>query len=280
MELYKNYVGFGVAGNFALHLEQAGEIEDFKEVITEDPNGPKGMFPFYVPNREGYLGVYPLSCDTIVLPKEECNVQIEPEVGLICEITYDSSGKVTHIFPKQFGAYNDCSLRKEGVPKISLKKNWGPSSKGIASTLFPIDRFEEGGVMDSYRIASFLKRDGLTMRYGEDVELKGYCYFYEKLTQWMVQQMNTQEDIGPLEPIGEYLKKAQLPTQAIVSIGATRYTHFGETTFLKEGDEIVVVVYDNALYCGNQILMMVNRGDLNVPGASALIQKVVREKDV
>lgn len=276
MELYKNYIGFGIAGNFALHLEQAGEVEDFKDIVTDDPNGPKGMFPFYIPNREGYLGVYPLSNDTIVLPKEECNVQIEPEVALICEITYDASGNVTNISPKQFGAYNDCSLRKEGVPKISLKKNWGPSSKGIASTLFEIDRFENGGVMDTYRIASFLKRDGMTMRYGEDVELKGYSYFYEKLTQWMVNQINIQDDTGPLESIGSYLKNAELPTQAIISIGATRYTHFGETTFLKEGDEIVVVVYDNNLYCGNPILMMVNRGELNVPGVSALVQKVVR----
>jgi hypothetical protein len=276
MELYKNYVGFGIAGNFALHLEQAGEIEDFKEVITEDPNGPKGMFPFYVPEREGYLGVYPLSSDTIILPKEECNVQIEPEVALICDIIYDSNGTVTQIIPKQFGAYNDCSLRKEGVAKISLKKNWAPSSKGIAETLFSIDKFENGGVMDSYRIASFLKRNGMTMRYGEDVELKGYSYFYEKLTEWMVNQINTQTDMGPLEPIGEYLKSAQLPSQAIISIGATRYTHFGETTFLQEGDEIVVVVYDNTLYCMNPLLMMVNRGELNVPGVSALIQKVVR----
>ncbi|MDP2078407.1 MAG: DUF5718 family protein [Sulfuricurvum sp.] len=276
MELYKNYIGFGIAGNFALHLEQAGEVEDFKDIVTDDPNGPKGMFPFYIPNREGYLGVYPLSCDTIILPKEECNVQIEPEVALICEITYDASGNVTNISPKQFGAYNDCSLRKEGVPKISLKKNWGPSSKGIASTLFEIDRFENGGVMDTYRIASFLKRDGMTMRYGEDVELKGYSYFYEKLTQWMVNQINIQDDTGPLESIGSYLKNAGLPRQAIISIGATRYTHFGETTFLKEGDEIVVVVYDNNLYCGNPILMMVNRGELNVPGVSALVQKVVR----
>ncbi|MDP2079003.1 MAG: DUF5718 family protein [Sulfuricurvum sp.] len=275
MELYKNYVGFGIAGNFALHLEQAGEVEDFKDIVTDDPNGPKGIFPFYIPNREGYLGVYPLSCDTIILPKEKYNVQIEPEVALFCELTYDSQGNVTQITPKQFGAYNDCSLRKEGAPKISLKKNWGPSSKGIAPVLFPIDRFEDGGIMDSYRIASFLKRDGMTMRYGEDVELKGYSYFYEKLTQWMINQINVQKDIGPLEPIGIYLKNSELPTQAIISIGATRYTHFGETTFLKEGDEIVVVVYDNNLYCGNPILMMVNRGELNVPGVSALVQKVV-----
>lgn len=276
MERYKNYVGFGIAGNFALHLQQAGELEDFKEVITDDPNGPKGIFPFYVPNREGYLGTYPLSSDTIVLPKETCNVQIEPEVALICDLTYDASGKITDIIPKQFGAYNDCSLRKEGVPKISLKKNWGPSSKGISSTLFPVDRFEEGGVMESYRIASFLKRDGNTMRYGEDVELKGYSYFYQKLTHWMVNQINTQGDTGPLEPIGEYLKSSGLPTQAIISIGATRYTHFGETTFLKEGDEIIVVVYDNNLYCMNPMLMMVNRGELDVPGVSALVQKVIR----
>lgn len=275
MELYKNYVGFGIAGNFALHLEQAGEIEDFKEIVTDDPNGPKGMFPFYIPERHGYLGVYPLGSNTIILPKEECNVQIEPEVALICDITYDLHGNVTQIIPKQFGAYNDCSIRKEGVPKISLKKNWGASSKGIASTLFPIDRFVEGGVMDSYRITSFLKRDGITMRYGEDVQLLGYSYFYEKLTKWMVNQINTQSDTGPLEPISDYLKDAKLPAQAIISIGATRYTHFGETTFLKEGDEIVVVVYDANVYCTNPLLMMVNRGELNVSGVSALVQRVV-----
>lgn len=276
MEAYKNYVGFGIAGNFALHLEQAGEIEDFKSVITDDPNGPKGMFPFYIPGREGYLGIYPLSSDTIILPKEACNVQIEPEVALICDLTYDEQGRVTTIAPKFFGAYNDCSLRKEGVPKISLKKNWGPASKGIASKLIAIDKFEEGGVMETYRIASFLRRNGMTMRYGEDVELKGYSYFYEKLLGWMTNQINTQGDVGPLEPIGSYLKEAGYPNQAIISIGATRYTHFGETHFLQEGDEIVVVVYDNALYCMNPILMMVNRGELDVPGVSALTQKVVR----
>ncbi|MDP1783917.1 MAG: DUF5718 family protein [Sulfuricurvum sp.] len=276
MEAYKNFVGFGVAGNFALHLEQAGESEDFKEVVTDDPNGPKGVFPFYIPGREGYLGVYPLSSTQLILPEEKCNVQIEPEVALICDLSYDPLGNVTHIIPRFFGAYNDCSLRKEGVPKISLKKNWGPSSKGLSSTLLPIDRFESGGVMDGYRIASFLKRDGMTMRYGEDVELTGYSYFYEKLTNWMVHQINAQSDVGPLEPICSYLKNAGLPSQAIISIGATRYTHFGETTFLQEGDEIVVVVYDNTLYCRNPILMMVNRGELDVPGVSALIQKVVR----
>jgi hypothetical protein len=276
MNDYKNYVGFGVAGNFALHLEQAGESADFKEVITDDPNGPKGMFPFYIPNRSDFLGIYPLCSDTLILPNQVCNVQIEPEVALICDLTYDMLGNVTQIIPKFFGAYNDCSLRIEGAPKISQKKNWGECSKGLSDTLIPIDHFGRGGVMESYRIASFLRRDGMLMRYGEDVELTGYSYFYGKLIEWMSNQINTQKDTGPLEPISEYLKEAGFPKQAVISIGATRYTHFGETNFLQENDEIVVVVYDNNRYCMNPILMMANSGKLEVEGVSALVQKVTR----
>jgi len=65
-----------------------------------------------------------------------------------------------------------------------------------------------------------------------------------------------------LEPIGSYLKDAGYPTQAIISIGATRYTHFGETNFLKEGDEVIVVVYNNDKYCMNPILSLANKGEL------------------
>jgi len=276
MNDYKNFIGLGVAGNFALHLEQAGESADFKDILTEDPNGPKGMFPFYIPGREGQLGIYPISSDAITLPQEECNVQPEPEVALICDLEYSSEGKVINIIPKFFGAYNDCSLRKEGAAKISHKKNWGEASKGLSSTLIPIDRFEKGGVMDSYRIASFLRRDGMLMRYGEDVELLGYSYFHTKLIEWLKNQMNAQVDFGPLESIGEYLRAALCPKQAIISIGATRYTHFGETNFLQEGDEVIVVVYDNTKYCTNPILSMANRNAFEAEGISALVQKVQR----
>jgi hypothetical protein len=92
----------------------------------------------------------------------------------------------------------------------------------------------------------------------------------------MTNQINTQTSVGPLEPINVYLKEAGFPTQAIISIGATRYTYFGETNFLQENDEIIVVVYDNNRYCMNPILMMANANKLDVEGVSALVQKVVR----
>jgi len=275
MANYNNYLGLGIAGNFALHLEQAGEMEDFKDVITEDPNGPKGMFPFYIPNFDTQLGVYPLSDSTLTLPQDETlNVQVEPEVALICDISYED-GKVSAITPKLFGAYNDCSIRKEGAKKISEKKNWGANSKGLSAQLIEIDSFEEGSKLDHWRICSFLRRGEMMMRYGEDVELNGYSFFYQKLLEWMTKQINAQVDHGPLEPLLAYIKDAGYPEQAVISIGATRYTSYGEQTFLEAGDELVVVVYDNDLYCKNPIMMMAQKGTLDVEGVSALVQKVV-----
>jgi len=273
--MYKDHLGLGIAGNFALHLEQAGELEDFKDVITEDPNGPKGMFPFYIPGLDNQLGIYPLSSDTIILPDEEVNVQAEPEVGLVCDISYED-GKVVSITPKQFGAYNDCSIRKEGAKKISEKKNWGPASKGLSETLIDIDTFEAGSMLDHWRICSFLRSGDMMMRYGEDVELSGYSFFYQKLIDWMTNQINTQVDHGPLEPLIDYIAKAGYPEKMVVSIGATRYTTYGENTYLQEGDEVIVIVYDNDIYCKNPIMMMAQQGELDVPGVSALVQKVVK----
>ncbi len=276
MDKYKSYLGLGIAGNFALHLEQAGELEDFKDVITEDPNGPKGMFPFYVPGFDNQLGIFPLSDDTIILPEGDVNVQAEPELGLVCDITY-ADGKVATITPKQFGAYNDCSIRKEGAKKISEKKNWGPASKGLSSTLIDIDKFEEGSMLDHWRICSFVRNNEMMMRYGEDVELSGYSFFYQKLMDWMTKQINSQVDHGPLEPLIEYIEKAGYPEKVVISIGATRYTPYGEKTFLQEGDEVIVVVYDNDIYCKNPIMMMAQNGELDAPGVSALVQKVKRK---
>jgi hypothetical protein len=275
MNQFEKYIGLGIAGNFALHLEQAGEMEDFKEVETEDPNGPKGMFPFYLPGASGQLGAFPLSDETIMLPKEAVNVQAEPEVALICDLAYDDQGRVASITPTHFAAYNDCSIRKEGAKKISEKKNWGAASKGLSRQIIPIDRFEPGGIMDRWRICSFLRRNGDVMRYGEDVALTGYSYFYDTLSEWMVRQINTQSDQGPLEPLLEYIKACGYPEHAIISIGATRYTRFGETNFLQEGDEVIIALYDGEQHCKNPIMSDVVARRYDKEGVSYLVKQVV-----
>ena len=285
MGKYKKFLGLGIAGNFALHLEQAGELEDFKNIITADEAAPKGMFPYYLPcpinpvnkanlSAKEILCKYPLSNEYISLPKERVNIQAEPEVALICDLEY-SAGKLAKITPTFFTAYNDCSIRVGGASKISEKKNWGADSKGVSNTLIEIDKFEAGGIMDKFAICSFLRRDGELHQYGEDVELGGYSYFHEKLTDWMTNQINTQEDFGPLEPLEEYIIACDYPKEALISIGATRYTNYGETTFLKSQDEVIIVVYNREFYSFNNIKAYILNHEYNHEDMSILSQKVI-----
>ena len=240
----KNIIGLGVAGNFAHHLEQAGELKDFENVVTKEANAPKGIFPFYLPNSESFLGLYPIGTEILELPSYEANAQVEPEVAILFNIIYNSDNKVVDLEAKKFTAFNDCTIRKEGAKKISEKKSWCANSKGMATEWIAIDKFEEGGVMDNFHLCSFVKREGTLHPYGVDAPLLGYSYFYTKLKDWLIEKMNEQKDFGPLEDIAEHLKNANYPTQALISIGATAYAEFGENNYLQLKDEIFVVVYD------------------------------------
>ncbi len=249
----KKFLGFGVAGNFAHHLEQAGEASDFVDIKVEDEKAPKGIFPFYLPFAESFLGTYPLSSTTIIHPRtEDGNLHMEPEVALVCEVVYEKD-TVKDIIPNFFTAYNDCSIRKEGAKKISEKKNWGVETKGISPQILPIDKFEKGGMMDNYHIVSFLKRDGELFQYGEDSPVITYNYFYGQLKEWIIDKLNHQKDEGPLENLHEYILEADRPEGAVISIGATSYTEVGESTFLEIGDEVFVYVYDSSVYSYEQI---------------------------
>jgi hypothetical protein len=157
---------------------------------------------------------------------------------------YDYDKNVIDLIAKKFTTFNDCTIRKEGAKKISEKKSWGPNSKGIGDKWIPIDKFEEGGVMDHYHLCSFVKRDGILHPYGVDAPLLGYSYFYGKLKSWLIDKMNTQEDFGPLENISKHLKACAYPKQALISIGATAYAEFGEKNYLQSGDEVYVIAYD------------------------------------
>lgn len=275
----KNFIGLGVAGNFAGHLEQAGEAADFLQVKTEEAIQPKAIFPFYVPSEtlsstEQFLSTYPLSHDTIAFPQDADNLQIEPEVALICEIHYQD-GQVSKLKPTHFAAYNDCSIRRPNARKICEKKNWGENSKGISATQIALDKFEQGGVLDNYHIACFHKRNGVLNTYGEDSPAASYSYFHQKLLNWIIDKMNHQPDQGPMNHIAELIKQSHQPAHAIISIGATRYTPFGETNFLQVGDTSIVVVYDATKYTHDQIVEMAEKEAFSEAGISALVQKVV-----
>ena len=268
---------FGVAGNFTGHLEQAGEASDFKNMKVDDAAAPKAIFPTYIPGAKEpapeFLSVFPFDPDTIIYPADQKKLQIEPECAVIFEAAWEGTS-LKSLKAIAFGASNDCSIRREGAKKISLKKNWGKCSKGFSAHAIPLDSFDENSVINDYRIASFLVRDGKVYPYGEDSAVKDYSYIYGKLMNWMLDKFNNQKDEGPAENINAYLNAAGRPERILVSIGATRYTEFGETNFLTYGDHSVVVLYPGSKYSSDQIEKMVLENDLDHEDISFLDQTV------
>jgi Family of unknown function (DUF5718) len=286
--------GFGVAGNFAGHLEQAGEAADFVGVGDAAGEAPKGIFPWYVPGPANeaqpagshgtipeFLHAFPLSHDRILLPDGDgLNLQIEPEVGLLAEVIYDPSGDVVvALRPIAIGAFNDCSIRRPGAKKISHKKNWGPASKGLAPLLVAIDDLTPTGPTATWRLACFLRRDGEVHAYGVDSRLPDYSYYGDTLLGWIVERLAHQAGSAdaPLEPVGAYLRAAGNPSHVLIGIGATRYTAVGESTFLQPGDESIVIVYDAAEQSPDDVAAAVAAGrEDDLTEASVLRQLVER----
>lgn len=276
---------FGVAGNFTGHLEQAGEAVDFKNIKTNDQNAPKAIFPTFIPLKKSvvheaastvpdYLTIYPFNSEKIIFPKGEIKLQIEPECAIIFDTVWQGD-TLTSLKPVCFGASNDCSIRKQGAKKISEKKNWGACSKGFSDNQIATDGFEKGCILDDYRIASFLIRDNKVYAYGENSAVRDYSYIYKKLTDWMLEKFNNQKDEGPAENIHSYLIAAGRPQQIMVSIGATRYTDWGENNFLQNNDKAVVVVYPESKYTPEQIYKMAEACEFTDLTISALVQTVV-----
>ncbi len=268
----KDIIGFGIAGNFAHHLEQAGESEDFVGVEVDEADAPKGIFPTYVQNSKTFLGTFPFSSDKIAYIEGK-NIQMEPEVGLLCKVSY-SQDRITALEPTHFMAYNDCSIRVAGAEKISHKKNWGANSKGVSDALIMIDQFKAGGVMDGYSLSSFIRRGDSVIQYGENSELLGYSYFYEKLEKWMVDKLNSQKEQGPLEDLNALIVEAGKPEKLLISIGATRYTAFGESHYLEKGDILYVVLYPHTRFGHEEVSIMIEKEEV-APGISLLRQEVV-----
>lgn len=251
----KNIPCFGVAGNFTGHLEQAGEARDFTAVKAA-AGAPKAVFPTYIPcageKVPAFLNVFPFDSSKVVFPKGEEKIQIESECAVICRASWKDR-KLESLVPVLFGASNDVSIRKEGAPKISFKKNWGSASKGLSDVLLPVDSFTEKGIMNSYSIACFMIRNGEIFEYGETSRISTYSYIYERLQAWLMDRFNNQIDEGPAERVYDYLEACGFPEYIMVSIGATRYTEFGCTNFFNDGDESAVILFPHDKYTVGQI---------------------------
>jgi hypothetical protein len=247
----RTWFGFGVAGNFAGHLEQAGEAADFVNVdggAAAGTEAPKGIFPWYAPGSDGFLGDFPLSHDVILLPESDTplNLQIEPEVGLACHVSWQGD-TVVSLQPFALGAFNDCSIRRPNAAKISHKKNWGPASKGVAAQFFDIGDLTPDGPTSTLRLVCNLRTaDGKEHGYGVDSPLLGYSYYGEVLLDWITERLANQKGSPetPLEDVGALMVASGHPANVLIGIGATRYTELGESTFLQPGDEAIVRVYD------------------------------------
>jgi hypothetical protein len=231
---------FGIAGNFAGHLEQAGEAGDFV-ALASAPDRPKGVFPTWIAGAPAPLGFFPFSDSTATWPlgadPAVDRVQIEPELALILDVTYDAAGRVVGLRPTHAAAYDDGSIRREGARKISDKKNWGVASKGLSSTWLVLP--PDSAVWDALApltISCVLQRGGERHEYGITSPCGGYTLWGPPLLEWLVERFRTQVDEGPLEDLAGHLDTAGRPQRIVVGVGATRYTAFGESHFLRPGD--------------------------------------------
>lgn len=270
----QDWVGLGIAGNQAGHLGQAGEANDFAHLSVPD-NVPKGIFPWYVPGADSFLGEFPLSEDLIQLKGSE-KVQPEPEIGLILNFNYAEGEEqlLDGLTVEGFTVFNDCSRRID-QPKLSLKKNWGAHSKGMLDSIVLSSDFnQEGGEIDQFRLVCFLERGGELIQYGSDTAVSDYCYFNGQLTEWMTSQINTQEDAGPLEKLSEMLITSK-PSYAVIGIGATCYTDFGNSAekFMREGDKIIMVSYDGTKLSLDDVEKSIINGESSKPDGSLLMLK-------
>lgn len=260
-------LGLGLAGNFANHLEQAGESNDFACIVGDDGCAPKGIFPFFVPNASGFLGRFCFDSNAVILPADKSlNVQAEAEMGLVCEIIYDENRFVQNIIPTHFMAFNDASVRNDkNATKLSQKKNFSLGSKGFSANqiAIPDNTFTQGGICDDYSIVSFIKTNGVLEQYGELSRLDSYSYFYEKLTRWIVKKLNNQDDFGVLESLPSILREANYPTRALIAVGATRYTAQNEHRFLQDGDIVSVIIFNHNKYSFENICNLVDIEDLS-----------------
>ena len=277
----KDSLQIGVLGNIAISSNKRIGVENslFIKPLTETPNG---LVPIYIPfkeNTDSFLGAFPLSHSKLQIPTVYDNIQIEPEIVFECDIKYYNN-KVHYIIPKRFTVYNNSTLHRLSVHKISQNKNWGENSKGIARKWIDIEDFEEGGTLSKYNFVSFIKKDGVIEPCTIDTAIEDYPYLYDNLIGWIINQIKEQKDILSLDNIDSLIKKAGNPKKFLISIGTTLYTSIGDKVFLEDRDEVFIVMYDRTKYRADSIkayLLAYKTRNANYDGMIILHQRVSLE---
>ncbi len=91
----------------------------------------------------------------------------------------------------------------------------------------------------------------------------------------MLDKLNHQQNQGPAEDIHSYLLAANKPQQILISIGATRYTTYGETNYLKKGDYSVVILYPETRYTHDDIVSLLESNESFPDDISVLKQHLI-----
>lgn len=222
----------GVVGNVPNHLNQANEAKDFAAINTSD-FAPKGVFPFYSKDSDKeFLRRFCISENELILDGEF--VQIEPELCVIFNAFYDND-KLSDLKPQFYAAFNDASKRVN-ESKISLKKNFSTASKGIGN-LIALNNLDE---LNDFKIHCYLKRNNELIQYAKPELIKDYFYYSNTLITWLIDRINNQIDIATLENIKPLIKSK--PKNILICLGALSYTEFGEKTYLKKDDEIIIKI--------------------------------------
>lgn len=262
----------GVAGNVAGHMEQAGEC-----LRTEKRhNGPKGLFPTFVPGLGGHLGHYP-GGNQILRIQSKGDFQIEPELGLVGKIHY-KNGHVHKLEPLGVCAYEDLTLRDPKIPLFSQKKNWGLQTKGFGNVL-PIHGSFKKGLLKKYRIACWHRRSGNWYEYAVDTKVEEYSYFYHELLDWILHRLQVGVDDPGFENLKTLIEQSTKPEYFAIGCGATCYTEWGHYVYMKKTDAAAVILYEGDLLSASEILGHLAYGKELPRKASVLVQEIKGMRD-
>ncbi|NOI26664.1 DUF5718 family protein [Vibrio mediterranei] len=219
----------GIIGNFHGHLSSAER--------QKEHDIPVGIF--VVNSLDNNIIT---DGDILKFPPKGGRIQAEPEFVVTFRVEY-LNYHIESLKPVRMTIGNDMTIRElENSTKIVERKIWGENSKGLAVNSWKINDLDVIG--ENYKLRSFIKRHGSIMEYTDEADVSGLKIFGEPLCKWLVNQINTQCDDGICKEILPQIIEANFPDEIMVYCGAPNYTSWGNSEYIKPGDEISIILVD------------------------------------